>query len=112
MTRRHGLTGQRANRWLLGAALIGLGVTAMAHEPIAKCSAIDAATIRCKGGYGHGEGAPGTTMDVISHTGEVLVAGKLDRNSTLTFTRPDQPFYVLFDVGPGHQAVVEHDEIE
>jgi hypothetical protein len=99
-------------RWLLGAALIGLGATAVAHEPIAKCIAIDVTTIRCTGGYGHGEGAPGTTMDVISHGGEVLVAGKLGKDSTLTFTRPEGAFYLLFDVGPGHQAVVEHDEIE
>ncbi len=99
-------------RALLCGLFGALSAVAMAHEPIARCTAIDARTIRCKGGYADGEGAPGTTMDVIAHDGTVLIAGKLDKASTLTFTRPEGGFYVLFDVGPGHQAVIEHDEIE
>jgi hypothetical protein len=39
------------------------------------------------------------------------MAGKLGKDGTLTFVRPKGPYYVLFDVGPGHQAIVEHDEI-
>lgn len=95
----------------IGLDLAGLAPAAQAHEPIARCVLIDPRTVRCKAGYGHGEGAPDATMDVLAHDGRTLVAGKLDRESTLTFPRPAERFYVLFDVGPGHQAIVEDDEI-
>ena len=94
-----------------GVVLTSLPGVAIAHEPIAHCVLLDARTVRCKAGYGHGEGAPDATMDVLAQDGRTLVAGKLDRDSTLTFTRPTERFYVIFDVGPGHQAVVEDDEI-
>ncbi len=98
-------------RALCGGLLWGLSLAAAAHEPVARCVMLDAQTVRCRGGYGHGEEAPGASMLVIDHAGQTLVAGKLDNASTLTFTRPAAGFYVLFDVGPGHQVVVEDDEI-
>ncbi|ENO90444.1 hypothetical protein [Thauera linaloolentis] len=98
-------------QWLVAGLLAMLGSGALAHEPIAKCELVDEATVRCRGGYGHGEGAPDAIMDVIGHDGTVLLAGKLGEDSTLTFKRPEQPFYVLFDVGPGHQVVIEQEEI-
>lgn len=97
----------------LGAILLGLGAVAQAHEPIAICHALDDNTVRCYGGYAHGEDAPGLTMDVISYEDDrVLIPGKLGDDSTITFQRPEGGFYVLFDAGPGHMAVVEHDEIQ
>ena len=51
------------------------------------------------------------TDATIDHADRRLLAGKLGKDGTLTFARPKGPYYVLFDVGPGHQAVVEHDEI-
>lgn len=48
----------------------------------------------------------GLTLDL---DGSTLVAGKLAADSTLTFKKPVQPFYVLFEIGPGLQ--VEQDEI-
>ena len=98
-------------RLALAAGLLAMSATALAHEPIARCVQLDEQTVRCKGGYGHGEDAPGTTMDVVAHDGRTLLAGKLDEQSTLTFKRPTERFYVIFDVGPGHLAVVEDDEI-
>lgn len=96
----------------LGIGLAVLSTAALAHEPIARCVQLDPQTVRCKGGYGHGEDAPGVTMDVLAHDGRTLISGKLDEESTLTFARPNERFYVIFDVGPGHQAIVEDDEIQ
>lgn len=99
----------------LVAGLAGLASPAVqAHEPIARCVALDAQTVRCRGGYGHGEDAPGAILDVVAEDGKVLIAGKLGDDSTFTFTRPDASvgrYYVLFDVGPGHQVIVEQEEI-
>lgn len=92
---------------LLGTA----GPSVLAHEPILKCMLLDAETVRCRGGYADGGSAQDAALEVIDHAEKTLLAGKLDRNSTLTFPKPDTGFYVLFHVGPGHQAIVEHDEI-
>lgn len=94
------------------AVIIGvLSTPVLAHEPILKCVLLDAATVRCRGGYAEGETAQGERLEVIDHADRRLLAGKLDKDGTLTFARPKGSYYVLFDVGPGHQAIVEHDEI-
>lgn len=91
--------------------LSALAAPAMAHGPILKCVLLDPQTVRCRGGYAEGEAAPGVRLDVIGHDGRVLRAGKLGKDSLYTFPRPRGGYYVLFDVGPGEQAIVEHDEI-
>ncbi|RSU54943.1 hypothetical protein DAH51_18530 [Sphingobium yanoikuyae] len=94
------------------AVIIGvLSTPVLAHEPILKCVLLDPATVRCRGGYAEGETAQGERLEVIDHADRRLLAGKLGKDGTLTFARPKGPYYVLFDVGPGHQAIVEHDEI-
>ena len=89
----------------------GFSTPALAHEPILKCVLLDRASVRCWGGYAEGESAQGERLEVIDHAERTLLTGKLGKDGTLTFARPKGPYYVLFDVGPGHQAIVEHDEI-
>ena len=105
----------KAATMILGCALaIGLGVTATpapAREPTLKCVLLDPSTIRCRGGFAEGQTAPGGRIEVIDHAEKTILAGKLGKDSTLTFARPRGGYYVLFDVGPGEQAIVEHDEI-
>ncbi|MCJ2188823.1 hypothetical protein [Novosphingobium beihaiensis] len=91
--------------------LTGIAAPVLAHEPVLKCVLLDKDTVRCKGGYAEGEDAPGVNVEVIDYAGKTVLARKLGRDSTLTFPRPDTGYYVLFDVGPGSQAIVEHDEI-
>lgn len=101
-------------RYLAGVLAViagGLSTPARAHEPVLKCVLLDPATIRCRGGYAEGETAQGERLAVIDHADRTLLAGKLGRDGTLTFARPSGPYYVMFNVGPGEQAIVEHDEI-
>lgn len=93
--------------WGLAAAAAG----AWAHEPVARCHLLDASTVRCRGASNDGDLMPGARMEVIALTGATLVEGTLGADSTLTFQRPPEPFYVLFDTGPGLQVTVEQDEI-
>ncbi|MNJ02598.1 hypothetical protein D3C73_1626120 [compost metagenome] len=51
-------------------------------------------------------------MDVISYDEQILVPGKLDNDSKLTFKRPNGEFYVLFDAGPGHVVEIDHVDIQ
>lgn len=98
-------------RALLCMTLSMLAMPALAHGPVLKCVLVDQQTVRCRGGYAEGDAAPGVALEVIDHGGRTLLARKLDRDSLLTFPRPKGSYYVLLDVGPGEQAIVEHDEI-
>lgn len=97
------------------AALLGvaLSASALAHAPFCECTALDAQTIRCVGGFTDGSAAAGVTLDVMSAAdNRVLLPGKLGADSSLTFKRPAEDFYILFDVGPGYQVEVEPSEIK
>ncbi|MFR0689752.1 hypothetical protein ACLUTX_10160 [Enterobacterales bacterium AE_CKDN230030158-1A_HGKHYDSX7] len=96
-------------------ALLGLAASAsaLAHAPFCECTALDTDTIRCVGGFTDGSDAPGVTLDVMSAAdNQVLLPGKLGADSSLTFKRPAEDFYILFDVGPGYQVEVEPSEIK
>ncbi len=95
----------------LAALLLAGSAAALAHEPVARCIWLDAATVRCRGVTNYGDAMPGARMEVLSHDGQLLVQGRLAADSTLTFSRPAQPFYVLFEIGPGLQTTIEQDEI-
>ncbi|BAQ82119.1 MULTISPECIES: hypothetical protein [Pseudomonas] len=86
--------------------------SALAHNPMCECKAIDAEQIRCTGGFSDGSGAPGVTLDVIGYDETILVPGKLGSDSTLTFKKPSSEFYVLFDAGPGHVVEIDQADIE
>lgn len=98
----------------IGASLLGLAcsASALAHAPFCECQALDAETIRCVGGFSDGSAAPGVTLDVMSADHKVLIPGQLGADSSLTFKRPSEDFYVLFDVGPGYMVEVEPSEIK
>jgi hypothetical protein len=98
-------------RGLALASLMLAASAALAHEPVAKCFLLNDTTVRCRGVTNDDDPLPGARMEVIAHDGKTLIEGKLDANSTLTFKKPAQPFYVLFDTGPGLQSVVEQEEI-
>ncbi len=97
--------------WLLALGLALGGATAFAHEPVARCFLLDEATVRCRGASNDGDEMPGSRMEVIALAGTPLLDGKLGADSTWTFRKPVQPFYVLFDTGPGLQVTVEQEEI-
>ena len=91
---------------------IGLSCVAQAHNPVCECESQGQEEIICVGGFSDGSGAPGVTLDVIGYDEQILVAGKLDSDSRLSFKRPDGEFYVLFDAGPGHVVEIDHTDIE
>lgn len=95
---------------LLAGALLA-GAPALAHNPVVECRQVSADTIVCRGGFSDGSLAPGVRLDVLNYDDKVLLAGKLGKDSTLSFKKPQGEFYVLFDAGPGHVVEVDHAEI-
>ena len=90
----------------------GFSASALAHNPMCECKAVDAEQIECTGGFSDGSGAPGVTLDVIGYDETILVPGKLGEDSTLTFKKPAAEFYVLFDAGPGHVVEIDQADIQ
>ncbi|MBP2309490.1 hypothetical protein GBZ48_25680 [Azospirillum melinis] len=98
----------------VAAALSALcaATAAHAHYPVCECRMADGQTVVCTGGFSDGSKAPGVVLDVIAYDEQVLVKGRLGEDSTLSFPRPAQDFYVLFDAGPGHTVEIEHSAIK
>ncbi len=94
-----------------GALLLSGAAPALAHNPVVECRQVSADTIQCRGAFSDGSLAPGVRLDVMSYEDKVLVSGKLDKNSMLSFKKPKGDFFVLFDAGPGHVVEVDHAEI-
>lgn len=94
------------------SALLGTMSVAHAHYPVCECTMADGQTVTCTGGFSDGSKAVGVVLDVIAYDEQVLVKGKLGADSTLSFPRPAQDFYVLFDAGPGHTVEIEHSAIK
>ncbi len=103
----------RRIEFTLGALLLaGVVQTAAAHQaPFCQCKAVDERNIRCVGGFSGGVPAVGVTLDVIGYDQRTLVAGKLDEQASFTFERPDAPFYILFDAGPGYTVEIDHQDL-
>ena len=104
-------TEHRIPRWLLALGLALGCAGAAAHEPVARCFLLDEGSVRCRGATNDGDEMPDSRMEVIAVDGGTLLEGKLGADSTWTFKKPEQPFYVLFDIGPGLQVTVEQEEI-
>lgn len=102
----------RARRaFAAGALLLSVATAALAHNPVVECRQVSADTIQCRGAFSDGSLAPGVRLDVMSYDDKVLVSGKLDKSSMLSFKKPKGDFFVLFDAGPGHVVEVDHAEI-
>lgn len=68
--------------------------------------------LHARGGYSDGSSAAGVNMSVVDKGGKVLVKGKMDKNSEFTFKKPNVPYTVIFDGGPGHVVKVESKDIK
>ena len=82
-----------------------------AHTPLCSCSDEGDGTILCEGGFSDGSSAAGVTMKVVGADGKVLIEGKMNEDSEFTFKKPEGPYKVIFDAGPGHVVEVPSEEI-
>lgn len=85
---------------------------AWAHPPFCICKMIDAATVRCKGGFADGTGVSGVKLDVVRYDESIVLETKFGADSTVTFKRPEGEFYMLFDAGAGQSFDVDYKDIK
>lgn len=106
------------NRRTLMVALIALAVSALfagaalAHTPICMAYLNDDGTVTCEGGFSDGSSAAGTKMTVRAPDGTVLIEGAMDEFSEFSFEKPEGPFEVEFNAGPGHQIIIKGEDIK
>lgn len=91
----------------LTALFLLAAVQAFGHTPLCACYGAGDGTIICEGGFSDGSSAAGVEIRVVDMDGNVLTAGKMNADNEFIFKRPEVPFKVQFDAGPGH--VIEMD---
>lgn len=78
---------------------------AQAHTLYFTLSEYDDALIEVEGMYSTGTPAAKTTVRLLAKAdGRVLWEGRTDEFGTCVYERPDVPYEVELDGGPGHQA--------
>ena len=95
----------------LSAISLFLASPALAHTPLCSCYDNGDGTITCEGGFSDGSSAAGVTISVVDASGKVLMEGKMNEDSEFTCKKPDGPYKVQFDAGPGHLVEVKGDDI-
>jgi formylmethanofuran dehydrogenase subunit A len=104
---------KRAFLSLAVVLVLGLFLTSVsyAHTPLCSCSDEGDGTILCEGGFSDGSSAAGVKMKVVDASGKTLVEGKMNEDSEFTFKKPNVPYTVIFDAGPGHVVKVPSKDI-
>jgi hypothetical protein len=82
-----------------------------AHTPLCSCYDNGDGTITCEGGFSDGSSAAGVEMRVQDAEGKVLIKGKMDEDSEFTCKKPEGPYKIQFDAGPGHLVEVDSKDI-
>ncbi len=98
-----------------GLLIAGLFVgvpSASAHTPICNCYDNGDETITCEGGFSDGGSAEGVPIRVLDLRDRVLIDGKMETDSTYSFTKPDEEFHVVFDAGESHIVTIYAEDIE
>jgi len=104
--------------------VLGLFLTfrAFSHTPLCSCYDNGDETITCEGGFSDGSSAAGVDIKVVDENGKVISAededdkivrleGKMDEDSEFTFIKPQKPYKVIFDAGPGHAVEIDGGDI-
>jgi hypothetical protein len=82
-----------------------------AHTPYMACFDNGDGTITCNGEFSDGASAAGVSMQVTDGQGRTLHQGRMDDDGEFRFPRPEVPFIVIFDAGPGHVVRENSDTI-
>lgn len=104
----------RISRPMAAVALLCTAAAApvLAHSPICNCYDNGDDTVTCEGGFSDGASAEGVAIRVLDPRERVLLDGKMDDESTFTFTKPDDDFHIVFDAGESHLVMIYAEDIE
>ena len=103
----------RKRFFIIGLLAFGLFLAGqvLAHTPLCSCYDNGDGTITCEGGFSDGSSAAGVEMRVLDAAGKVVIKGKMDEDSEFTCKKPNGPYKVQFDAGPGHLVEIDGKDI-
>lgn len=91
---------------LVGFLLFSLAAVVSAHTPLLMLEDNEDGTLTVEGGFSTGAGAGGVDFYVKNKMeGEILLHRKFPESSLLEIEIPNEPYYLVFDGGPGHKVV-------
>lgn len=94
--------------FLLLLILFIAAVPAFAHTPLLMLLDNEDGTLTVKGGFSTGAGAAGVDFYVKNKLeGKILLHQKFPESSIIEIEIPPEPYYLVFDGGPGHKIVKE-----
>jgi len=93
------------------AVVLFLVTVASAHTPLCSCYDNGDGTVTCEGGFSDGSSGAGVSMEVQAANGTTMIKGTMNEDSEYTFEKPNAPYKVIFDAGPGHIVEVDGKEI-
>jgi len=79
-----------------------MAVSASAHTLFMNLNDNEDGTVTVEGMYSSGAVASKTEIRLESLDGKVLLKGRTDEDGEFEFDKPDQPYSVILDAGPGH----------
>lgn len=83
----------------------------MAHSALCSCFNNGDGTVVCEGGFSDGSSAAGVRIFVRELNGKTLIRGVIGEDGEFSFSAPAVEYKVVFDAGPGHQVVVNGEDI-
>lgn len=95
------------NRIFLVLSILLCTTTAVwAHTPLLMLEDNEDGTLTVEGGYSTGAGAAGVDLYVKTKMDRtILLQERFPESSILEIEIPNEPYYLVFDGGPGHKVV-------
>ena len=87
-------------------------LTCNAHTPYMACYDNGDDSISCYAEFSDGSSAAGNQIRVEDSHGELLHKSTVDDTGEYNFARPQVPYTVIFDAGPGHVVKEKSTSIE
>lgn len=85
-----------------------MAMPASAHTPLLMLGDNEDGTLTVQGGFSTGAGAAGIDFYVKNKKeGKILLHKKFPESSIIEMKIPQEPYYLVFDGGPGHKIVKE-----
>ncbi len=87
-------------------------LTCNAHTPYMACYDNGDNSISCYTEFSDGSSAAGNQIRVEDRSGKLLHKSTVDKTGEYSFPRPQVPYTVIFDAGPGHVVKEKSTSIE
>ena len=87
--------------------MVLMAAPVMAHTLFMNINDNEDGTVSVEGVYSTGATASNTKIRLENLEGNILLKGKTDADGEFQFDKPNQPYMIILDGGPGHMSTGE-----